>query len=40
MGPGRTPPKFGVFGFHSPHPLIALGMLKLGGLGPPLAWNA
>ncbi len=28
------------FGFHSPHPLIALGMLKLGGLCPPLAWNA
>lgn len=26
------------FGFHSPEPLIALGMLKLGGLCPPLAW--
>lgn len=28
------------FGFHSPQPLIALGMLKLGGLCPPLAWAA
>lgn len=28
------------FGFHSPEPLIALGMLKLGGLCPPLAWAA
>jgi transposase len=26
------------FGFHSPRPLIALAMLKLGGLCPPLPW--
>lgn len=28
------------FGFHSAQPLIALAMLKLGGLCPPLAWQS
>ena len=28
------------FGFHSPRPLIALAMLKLGGLCPPLPWQS
>ena len=28
------------FGFHSPGPLIALAMLKLGGLCPPLPWQS